>query len=888
MHSHMVFNSARPAIASAPCSPTPFSFLNEQNDQNDHNSSNETESQHPPNLNYPHTSRPPSYSFSSAHIFGCPSPLSSGVDNGSPKTRPSSANRDLHALTQPHKSICMASTNTTTESTSNNISQNATVSSIDPLLDEPTNSAKNFQNTKKFGIFKSDSFNSSPLVRDSHGTTENFSGDHLGNNENNILKSGSVACESHSSTASRSNSISKKISRFGTVYIENNSTLDYEDHESCHFQSSLNGRISKKENTGQATILVASSNSKASSETSALISDYPAEYAKTHQINKVGYSTTCTTNNVGPNGYDDDDHSDSGGENCGEEPSPCQGSSLVGEQLDVTYCYHKNPYISEMIYILKHTGPIIVTFLLQFSLTVASIFSVGHLGETELAAASLAAMTANITGFAVIQGLATCLDTLCAQSFGAKKYHLVGQYLVKCILMIMTYFIFLALFWLYSEPFLELFVAYDDGDNDDNKMLVPLAACYLKTILFGIPGYIMFECGKRFIQAQGIFYASTCVLVIVAPLNAVLNYTLVWSPYIGIGFRGAPIAVAISQWLMAILLYIFIYFVVDNGKRCWPTISFTRLDSTNKQSQFLNSQSPKYENYGSISSTSSSSSSLIERELTEDEYDRDSTLYDENSLSDYRMTNSIYWCEIFKNWNELLKLAVPGVMMTEAEFLAFEVLTISASKLGTAQLAAQSVLATMSTLLYQIPFSLSIATSTRIANLLGAGCVNRAQVVKKSCLFIAIIWGSLDSFLLYYFRHWASRLFSDDETVIKYIVETIPVLVICTTADAPCAVLSGILRGLGRQCVGGYLNLFSYYTIAIPISLVLTFMYDQQLKGLWAGISVGLICIDLGEYFYTECLIDFDQLVREVKARQEEGHSTCNSRETNPDEPLMV
>lgn len=57
----------------------------------------------------------------------------------------------------------------------------------------------------------------------------------------------------------------------------------------------------------------------------------------------------------------------------------------------------------------------ILTFLLQYSLPVASIFTVGHIGKTELGAVSLASMTASITGYAVYQGLATSLDTLCAR-----------------------------------------------------------------------------------------------------------------------------------------------------------------------------------------------------------------------------------------------------------------------------------------------------------------------------------------------------------------------------------------------------------------------------------------------------------------------------------------
>ena len=79
----------------------------------------------------------------------------------------------------------------------------------------------------------------------------------------------------------------------------------------------------------------------------------------------------------------------------------------------------------------RSSAPLIATFLLQYSLTVVSIFTIGHLGTVELAAVSLASMTANITCYAAFYGLATCLDTLCAQAYGSGKKKLVGLQLQR-------------------------------------------------------------------------------------------------------------------------------------------------------------------------------------------------------------------------------------------------------------------------------------------------------------------------------------------------------------------------------------------------------------------------------------------------------------------------
>tara|TARA_R110002060_G_scaffold26981_3_gene36633 strand:+ start:882 stop:1175 length:294 start_codon:yes stop_codon:yes gene_type:complete len=79
----------------------------------------------------------------------------------------------------------------------------------------------------------------------------------------------------------------------------------------------------------------------------------------------------------------------------------------------------------------------------------------------------------------------------------------------------------------------------------------------------------------------------------------------------------------------------------------------------------------------------------------------------------------------------MIKLALPGLLMVEAEYLAFEILTLAASYFGTTHLAAQSVLSTITAMTFQIPFSTSIAASTRIANLIGATLSDAAKTSAK-------------------------------------------------------------------------------------------------------------------------------------------------------------
>jgi MATE family multidrug resistance protein len=100
-----------------------------------------------------------------------------------------------------------------------------------------------------------------------------------------------------------------------------------------------------------------------------------------------------------------------------------------------------------------------------------------------------------------------------------------------------------------------------------------MAALFLRYLLIGAPGYILFEATKKFLQAQGIMHAGTYVLLIASPINMVLNYALVWNESFGLGFIGAPIATSITYWLMFALLVLYIWRV--EGSAGWG--GFSRL-----------------------------------------------------------------------------------------------------------------------------------------------------------------------------------------------------------------------------------------------------------------------------------------------------------------------
>ncbi|WFD29100.1 hypothetical protein MSPP1_000105 [Malassezia sp. CBS 17886] len=218
---------------------------------------------------------------------------------------------------------------------------------------------------------------------------------------------------------------------------------------------------------------------------------------------------------------------------CAEDADGGQQAQLMGQELRL---------------IGHYTVPIWLTHLLELSLSVVSVFSLGHLGTVELAAASLAGMTANVTGFSVLSGLIAALDTLLPAAY-TRNPHTMGLWTQRVgVIVVLTIPVILFL-WLNAEKGLLLF-----GQEPE---IAKLAGQFLAVLALGLPGHAVFELCRRFLQAQGLMHAATVVLLVVSPLNALANYLLVWGPErIRLGFLGAPLASAASMWVMAGLCFL--------------------------------------------------------------------------------------------------------------------------------------------------------------------------------------------------------------------------------------------------------------------------------------------------------------------------------------------
>nr|XP_043618317.1 protein DETOXIFICATION 14-like [Erigeron canadensis] len=201
--------------------------------------------------------------------------------------------------------------------------------------------------------------------------------------------------------------------------------------------------------------------------------------------------------------------------------------------------------------------PMVVVLVSQNLLHVASMSIVGHLGELELAATSLATSLTNVTGLSLLFGMTGALETLCGQAYGAKQYERVGNYTYSALICLILVCIPISILWTYVDKLLILI-----GQDPLISMEARKFSIWLIPSLFP---YAMLQLLTRYLLSQSIIlpmlWSSIVVLVFHVPVCWALVFML------GFGAAGAALAVGMSYTLNAILLGIYVH----HSKACEKT-----------------------------------------------------------------------------------------------------------------------------------------------------------------------------------------------------------------------------------------------------------------------------------------------------------------------------
>jgi MATE family multidrug resistance protein len=201
----------------------------------------------------------------------------------------------------------------------------------------------------------------------------------------------------------------------------------------------------------------------------------------------------------------------------------------------------------------------------------------------------------------------------------------------------------------------------------------------------------------------------------------------------------------------------------------------------------------------------------------------------------------------FQNMGTFAKLAILGVIHVGTEWWAFEIVALTAGRLGEVPLASQSVIMTADQVMNTIPFGIGVAASARVGNMLGNRNAKGAARSANTAAWLSMLMGAIVLAVLMGSRNHFAKIFNNDERVVKLTAEVLPWVALFQIADGLNGSCGGSLRGMGRQHIGAAVNIVSYYCGALPLGIYLAF-HGWGLGGLWVGQCIALYLVGFAEW----------------------------------------
>ncbi|ETV96278.1 hypothetical protein H310_10451 [Aphanomyces invadans] len=206
--------------------------------------------------------------------------------------------------------------------------------------------------------------------------------------------------------------------------------------------------------------------------------------------------------------------------------------------------------------------PVVLTYVLELTPGLVSLVLVGQMAAEDtkrfVDAAALSVMYLNLTALSVGIGLATAMDTLCAQAYGAGNLRHIGLYLQTGTVVLGAAFVPIFLANFYSADIL----VYLNQPED----VAALSGSFSRILAFGLPFLYAYELLKKVLQAQNIALPMLYSAILCNMVNVVMGYLLV--NHTPCGYLGAAISRTLGN--MALPLSLLPYFLQKNRLAFWP------------------------------------------------------------------------------------------------------------------------------------------------------------------------------------------------------------------------------------------------------------------------------------------------------------------------------
>uniref|UniRef100_A0A0E0QSK3 Protein DETOXIFICATION n=1 Tax=Oryza rufipogon TaxID=4529 RepID=A0A0E0QSK3_ORYRU len=188
-------------------------------------------------------------------------------------------------------------------------------------------------------------------------------------------------------------------------------------------------------------------------------------------------------------------------------------------------------------------GPAVFLRLVLYSFNIISQAFAGHIGDLELAAFSIANNVITGLNFGFLLGMASALETLCGQAYGAKQYSMLGIYLQRSWIILFVFAVLLVPTYVFTAPLLEAL-----GQPAALARKAGMVSVYMLPSHFQ---YAVLLPLNKFLQSQRKNWVTVVTAAAAFPVHIAVSWLLV--SRLRFGVLGAAMSLGVSGWLVTLL-----------------------------------------------------------------------------------------------------------------------------------------------------------------------------------------------------------------------------------------------------------------------------------------------------------------------------------------------
>ncbi|XP_043693722.1 protein DETOXIFICATION 40-like [Telopea speciosissima] len=264
--------------------------------------------------------------------------------------------------------------------------------------------------------------------------------------------------------------------------------------------------------------------------------------------------------------------------------SPKSSSSPDNQASDQLECVLSDTQLSqlkrlrlatmiELKLLFNLAAPSVIVYMFNYLMSMSTQIFSGHLGNLELAAASLGNTGIQAFTYGVMLGMGSAVETLCGQAYGASKYEMLGVYMQRSTILLMLTGIPLTIIYIFSKPILILL--------GESSRIASAASVFVCGLIPQIFAYAVNFPLQKFLQSQSIVAPSAYISLVTLVLHMLLSWVAVYK--IGLGLFGASLLLSLSWWVLVVAQFVYIV----KSEKCKKTWTGFTLEAFSGLFEFL-------------------------------------------------------------------------------------------------------------------------------------------------------------------------------------------------------------------------------------------------------------------------------------------------------------